>query len=88
MIDQQVMYGEWEWLLSEDALEASGVWPLKEYIWRWKTSIVGYIANLPIYKLSLGCSGCWYQAGACGGGIRILPRKKRAMATARECKSR
>ena len=46
--------GEWEWSLAEEALEAAGMCPTKEYIWRWKATIGYYIANKPIHDTSSG----------------------------------
>ena len=37
-----------------DALEAVGLWPTKEYIWRQKATIAEYIVNQTIYELFTG----------------------------------
>ena len=34
-----------------EALEAAGVFPMKEYIWRRQADTVGYIVNFSIYEL-------------------------------------
>ena len=41
----------WEWSLVAEALEAAGLWPMKEYIWRRQDTIVECIVNHPIYEL-------------------------------------
>ena len=37
-----------------EVLEASGLWLIKEYIWRRQATIVEYITNRPIYELCTG----------------------------------
>ena len=37
-----------------EALEATGLWQMKDYIWRRKATIVEYIVNRPIYELCTG----------------------------------
>ena len=34
-----------------EALEAAGICPIKEYIWRRQAATVGYIVNFSIYEL-------------------------------------
>ena len=41
----------WEWLPVEDALEAAGIWPMKEYIRRRQATIEEYISISRIYEL-------------------------------------
>ena len=54
MLSQKVGEEIWDWSLVAYALEASGMWPMKEYIKRRQATIVDYIANLPIYELCTG----------------------------------
>ena len=44
----------WECPPAEEALEAAGLWPMKEYEGRRKTTIEYYIATLPMYELWTG----------------------------------
>ena len=37
-----------------EALEATGLWPMKEYIRRQQATIAEYIANHPMYELCTG----------------------------------
>ena len=48
---RRVREGGWEWSWVAEDLEAAGLWPMKEYIWRRQSTISEYIANQPIYKL-------------------------------------
>ena len=50
----QVREEGWEWSLVAEALEAAGLCPMKECIWRRKATIVEYIPNCQIYKLCMG----------------------------------
>ena len=47
----RVVEGGWEWSSEEEALEAAGLCPMKEYIRRRQTTISYYIDNCPIYEL-------------------------------------
>ena len=38
----------------EEALDATGLWKIKEYIWRWQAAITEYIVNHPRYELWMG----------------------------------
>ena len=69
--------------MAED-LEAAGLWPMKEYIWRRQATIKEYITNHPIYKLCTGEDRFRDIEGYCSGGIRISPRRRRATALGRE----
>ena len=51
MRSQRVGEGEYEWSSAEGALEAEGMWPVKEYIWRHQDTIAYYIYNHPIYEM-------------------------------------
>ena len=46
--------GEWEWALMEVALEATGIWLMREYARRRQATIVEYIMGWPIYNLCIG----------------------------------
>ena len=46
--------GGWEWDLMEVALQAIGVWPMMEYVWRRQATSADYVAGRPIYKLCTG----------------------------------
>ena len=37
-----------------DAMEDSGLWPIKEYIHIWQSAIVAQVACWPIYELCTG----------------------------------
>ena len=50
----QVGEEEWEWQSLTEALEAAGLWPMNEYIWRRRDTIAKYIKNSPIYELCTG----------------------------------
>ena len=50
----QVGEGGWEWLLVVEALEATGMCPMKDFICRRKDTIEEHIANHPIYELCMG----------------------------------
>ena len=54
MIARRGASGEWEWVLVEAALEAAGLWPTRESMWRRQATIVEYIADRPIYELCTG----------------------------------
>ena len=46
--------GEWEWLLVDAELEATGLWNIREYV-RWrKETVAKYVAGRPIYELFKG----------------------------------
>ena len=46
--------GGWEWALMEAALQATGVWPMMECVWRRQATSADYVAGRPIYKLIAG----------------------------------
>ena len=46
--------GEWEYPPVVDALKAAGIWPIKEYIQIWKTTIAAQVACRPIYDICTG----------------------------------
>ena len=71
----QVGEGGWECPSVAEVLEAVGMLPMKEYISSQQGTIVEY-------------SGSRDQAGPCGGGIRILPGKRRETAPEREQRER
>ena len=69
-IDRRTMDGECEWPPVEDALEISGLWPIKEYIQRRQSTITEHIVCRPIYELCMGAEKTtgygqsmrwWYQ---------------------------
>ena len=43
----------------DEALEAAGMFPMKEYIRIWQPTIAEYIANCPIYEVCTGLE--WVQ---------------------------
>ena len=46
--------GEWEWNLVDAALEATGIWLMRDYLWRWKANIEEYVMGRPIYEMCIG----------------------------------
>ena len=50
----KVREGVWERSLVAEALEATVMWPLKEFIQRPQTTSTEYITNHPIYELCTG----------------------------------
>ena len=57
--------GDWEYPPLAPALEAAGLWPMKEYVRRRQAHIAEYVATRPIFQL---CS----QAPALSGSSRAL----------------
>ena len=53
-IDQHDGDGGWELSPLEEALELSGIWPIKEYIQRRQATIAAHISNQTIYELCMG----------------------------------
>ena len=45
---------EWEWVLVDVALEATGLWMMREYVRRRQAKIAEYIAGRPMYKQCTG----------------------------------
>ena len=54
MSAQQVGEEGCRWSLLAEALEATGMWLMKEYIRRWQANIAGYITNFQICELCIG----------------------------------
>ena len=46
--------GESEWNLVDAALEATGIWLMRDYLWRWKANIEEYVTGRPIYEMCTG----------------------------------
>ena len=40
--------GECEWASVEAALEAAGIYLMRDYVWRQQTTISGYVMYMPI----------------------------------------
>ena len=47
-------YGDWEYPSVDDALEAAGLWPIKEYTQIWQATISAKLACRPIYEICTG----------------------------------
>ena len=61
MTDRHTEDREWEYPLVVDALEAAGIWSIKEYIQRQKATISAQVGYLPIYEL---CNGSKHMTGS------------------------
>ena len=48
MMVQRGAGGGWEWPLVEAALEAAGLYLMREYVWRQQATIAEYIMDMPI----------------------------------------
>ena len=54
MTVQHTTGGEWEWPLVVEALETSGIWPIKEYTQQRQATIAVQVACRPIYEICTG----------------------------------
>ena len=52
--DRQVGEEGWGWSSVVEALEAAGMWFMKEHIWRRQSNIAEYITKWPISELCMG----------------------------------
>ena len=55
----------WEWALVDAEMEAIGIWPMRECMWRRQATITEYILGRPVYNL---CTG----ADSMEGSSRVL----------------
>ena len=45
---------ECEWALVGASLKVTGLWPMREYVWRRQMTIVEYVTGRPVYGLCTG----------------------------------
>ena len=54
MTARRVEDREWEYPPLSDAMEAAVMWPIKEYIQRWQSTIAAQVVFCTIYKMCIG----------------------------------